>query len=689
MSFDPRWQLLDRIWKSDTSVRVYDISLGDPASKADIVVDNATVASFDANGLTLASGIAVSEFSIDGTLSGDSTSVVATEYAVKTYVDAQIGALTQDRIVDGDSSVVVSDDASDSTSRVDFNLDNTLYMSLTEDGLLFDETSNFLATNSRIKGFDSDITLGGYDGMDVGGFATNDYAPTQLAVRSYIDGIHSQMNEPTGFANLTDSEYGIDGTATFYIQPVGGSYQLFMTGQRWVQTTREEVEISDVEGLHYIYFDTDGILKETTTFTIQLLYTRGYCAVCYWDATNKEVLYLGDERHGITMDGKTHANIHIYRGTLYYSGLALGDLTPDSTGASDVDVQFSVSNGLITDEDISHVIPAQTFPANIPIWYLDGAANWRKDAATAYPLKSAGTGRAGWNKDTAGTWSVEEAADGAYVLSHVFATNDADMPVIIILGQAEYLTLTAARIGASNEINALVAADLPFAEFLPIATVIYETSDSFTNTPKARLVTNDEGSSWTDWRTSGLSSAPGTATDHGSLSGLANDDHLQYARLTGLRPFTGNQEFQAGIDVSGGTFALATGTTVNDLSTDGTLSGNSDDSLVTEKAIKTYVDTEISDLEARLDLINIVEVSSDSTAITGDVVLVDTTAGDVTITLQEHPEGRIMVKKVTTDANSVVVTAASGLVDNAASRSFYTPYEAYTYICDGTDFYVF
>ena len=45
---------------------------------------------------------------------------------------------------------------------------------------------------------------------------------------------------------------------------------------------------------------------------------------------------------------------------------------------------------------------------------------------------------------------------------------------------------------------------------------------------------------------------------------------------------------------SKGVFKLNTGTTVNDISTDGTFTDNSDNSLVTEKAIKTYIDTAIS-----------------------------------------------------------------------------------------------
>ena len=48
-------------------------------------------ANLSSNGLTLASGTSVNEFSIDGTLVGNSDDAVPTEKAVKTYVDGEIG----------------------------------------------------------------------------------------------------------------------------------------------------------------------------------------------------------------------------------------------------------------------------------------------------------------------------------------------------------------------------------------------------------------------------------------------------------------------------------------------------------------------------------------------------------------------------------------------------------------------
>jgi len=694
MSYDPRWEQLNRIWNSDTSVEVSSTNNGDPASGADIKVDGTTVATFDASGLTLANGVGINEFSIDATLIGDSTSVVPTEYAVKTYVDNQFATLTQDRIVDGDSLVQVIDDpagdATSSNSVVIFSLDSATRMELAADGLQLSYEGHG-ADNARIVSFSNDNTMGGYNATGVGVNGSEIYVPTQHAVRSYIDKIHYDMKEPTGFPTRSNSQYGIDQTgssSTFYIEPTASAYSIYVRGQEFVKSVREEVAITDVEGLHYIYFDQSGVLQHTTTWSSTIILDHAYVAVLYWNATSKEVIYLGDERHGITMDGRTHLNIHVSRGTTYLTGLSLGNLTPDSTGDADIDVQFSVEAGYILDEDITLTIPVHTFPANIPMWYLDGAANWRTEAADAYPVINRGSGRVAWNKDTAGTWSQDEATEGYYVLTHVIATNDADQPVIGIVGQSEYSTLEAARVGATNELNTLVSSDLPFSEFVPIATVIYQTSSAYGNTPKARLVSNDEGSSWTDWRTSGLSPAVGTATDHGSLSGLANDDHLQYSRTDGTRDITGLQTFLAGVTVSGGSLLLASGASINEFSTDGTLVGNSDTAAPTEQAVKTYVDTEIQELRNELDLINIREVYSDTTAVTGDVILVDTTAGNVTIDLQEHPDGKIMVKKVTTDSNSVIVQGG-GLIDNLAARSFSTAYEAYTYICDGSNFYVF
>ena len=52
------------------------------------------------------------------------------------------------------------------------------------------------------------------------------------------------------------------------------------------------------------------------------------------------------------------------------------------------------------------------------------------------------------------------------------------------------------------------------------------------------------------------------------------------------------------LGIRAATAQLTSGTSVNEFSTDGTLAGNSDDAIPTEKAVKTYVDNEISGVSA-------------------------------------------------------------------------------------------
>ncbi|MDD4909316.1 MAG: tail fiber domain-containing protein [Candidatus Omnitrophica bacterium] len=59
--------------------------------------------------LQLQSGASISEFSTDGTLADDSDTAVPTEKAVKTYVDTEIGGISQDKITEGDTTVEVVD----------------------------------------------------------------------------------------------------------------------------------------------------------------------------------------------------------------------------------------------------------------------------------------------------------------------------------------------------------------------------------------------------------------------------------------------------------------------------------------------------------------------------------------------------------------------------------------------------
>jgi hypothetical protein len=80
---------------------------------------------------------------------------------------------------------------------------------------------------------------------------------------------------------------------------------------------------------------------------------------------------------------------------------------------------------------------------------------------------------------------------------HIAATNDVENPIVAILGNT-YNTKSAARAGANTEFAAM--SGLPFAEFVRLGTVIYQVSNTYTNTTKARVVSTDDGSAYIDYR---------------------------------------------------------------------------------------------------------------------------------------------------------------------------------------------
>jgi len=358
---------------------------------------------------------------------------------------------------------------------------------------------------------------------------------------SYIeDGkkAHTAMadaEEPTGFINRTDSTLHFDeSTRTVTIS---GTYSFYEDGVKYTKTD-ESIVISADTGIHGIYYEV-GTLTDTLTVTEPIVRTKPLVAYVYWDDTISGSIYFADERHGITMDGATHSYLHFTVGTQWLSGLPLNTMDVDGSGNDASAAQFGVDSGAIVDEDIYHVIAAQSWPANLPVYYQEGASGtWKRTTPNDYPVIPDVGGRLAYNEFTGGVWQQTEISNNDFVLCHVFATNDIDYPVVSIQGQNDYGTINQARTGAGDEIATLVTAGMPFEEFTPIATIIYQTGNGYSNAVKARVRSTDTGDDYVDWRFTNIQPSAGSVNDHGALSGLTDDDHLQYSRADGTRAFS-------------------------------------------------------------------------------------------------------------------------------------------------------
>jgi hypothetical protein len=371
---------------------------------------------------------------------------------------------------------------------------------------------------------------------------SNTLYPTQNAVKVYVDGqvttidtnidaYRELQKEPTGFPNRTDSTFSfVDGTRVFTVQPVAGSYDVYVKGKKFTKTGPQSITISNVAGNHFFYFDSTGALNETLTFDASLVTDNALIADVYWNTDTSSHHYFGDERHGLIMDGGTHSYLHTVFGARYISGCALQGFSVNGTGNLAANAQFTADSGSIRDEDILHQFAAVS---TIPILYRQGTL-WRRKTADAFPVIYSGTagytgaqGRLPYNQLVSGSWQFTQVANSAFVMVHFFATNDVTSAIYGIQGIATYNSITDARINANLEISTL--SGLPFAEFVPIGSVIFETATGYTNAPKARVRSTDTGADYVDFRGTQLyAPAAGSSTSHGLLSGLNNDDHLQY-----------------------------------------------------------------------------------------------------------------------------------------------------------------
>lgn len=326
--------------------------------------------------------------------------------------------------------------------------------------------------------------------------------------------------DPTGFIDRNETILSWDHPGrTLTIQPAVTQFVFWLKGYRYIVTTNQSKQISITNGLHYLYFD-DSLTLIDDEFPPTNLLIKGVVltSLLYWNNIQSIAIHVADERHGMVISWSTHDYLHFTFGTRYISGLLLDSFTIGD-GSLDSHAQLDCANGIIKDEDIeisiTNNIPQQLTPIlQAPVFYRAGVDLWYRTEADNFPVVYSGkqgyvagvittiytgaSGRPAYNQNNAGTWQLTEVGAGNFFLIHFFATNDIYYPIITILGINVYTKEKEAQDAAYSEIQSLTG--LPFIEFTPIGSVIYEGDETFANTPKARVIQTDIGTNYIDFR---------------------------------------------------------------------------------------------------------------------------------------------------------------------------------------------
>lgn len=228
----------------------------------------------------------------------------------------------------------------------------------------------------------------------------------------------------SGFPNRTDSTIGMNG-ANFEIAPAVSTFDFWSDGTKFTKSGTDAVAISNDKTLHFVYYDTSGVLQVSTS-AWDLLAGTSPVATVFKDGAN---YVITEERHGWRRSRDWHNWAHRTIGARYDSGL---------TGTF-LDATFSVVQGVVADEDIFYDTGGAK--TTCQLWYRDtGLAAMRVELGVATPYKAA-VGVIQY--DNAGV--LTNVSNNRFVNSYVYATNVPAYPIVVVVGQAEYVTLAGAQ----------------------------------------------------------------------------------------------------------------------------------------------------------------------------------------------------------------------------------------------------
>jgi hypothetical protein len=356
-----------------------------------------------------------------------------------------------------------------------------------------------------------------------------------ITATGYVTGIgNTDMLEPSGF-----SADGVTGSAITFIAGTGPTgrqltitgtnFPIYINGVRSLKNT-ETITINDTTGSHWVYYNSAGTLSQSTTvsdFSLPLI------ATVYWNTVIDKGL-VGLERHGITMDWKTHQLLHDTVGSRYASGL---------TGTFR-NTTFDTTEGVIWDEDIKINVGAQT---TCTLLYKNGAADFEwLETQTKYYYEDGGSD-INYNNGNV----LTPVGANQYVAYWIFATNDATTPIVSLMGQRVDTTIANAR--TNNKYESLTLGALPFQEMkLLYRVIVRNDATPYEEVQDLRAISN-------------LPAGTFVATDHGVLTGLGDDDHSQYwaDETIGTRTGTYSTSGKVGIGTTNPISSLAVSGNVN------------------------------------------------------------------------------------------------------------------------------
>ena len=312
------------------------------------------------------------------------------------------------------------------------------------------------------------------------------------------------------------------------VTPTGATFRFWIDGVQFIKTGAQVSGTAHgtTTGKYFFYYDSAGVLQTSAVETPWSIRDRTVTpvALVYWNSTLSDGVCFY-ECHTADRVLEIHYNLHFSRGTQFISGYDLTGYTPGT--ASDAAVTFAIASGVVADEDIRFTSSAVADGGPYVIFYRSGADGaWLWSATNTFPF-AYGTTYPSYNQWTGATWQLTEASGSgvAQYLNYYICATTAVTPqaaqAFLIPGQTVHASLTSAQ---AEGLSSLSLGTLPFEEVAPLYRVTFEFKNSYAGAHKTKITQITSIKNQTVTVTGGSVGI----TDHGALTGLADDDHPQY-----------------------------------------------------------------------------------------------------------------------------------------------------------------
>lgn len=374
-----------------------------------------------------------------------------------------------------------------------------------------------------------------------------DYSPNDVVLYNgvyYVRLLEPNPGYPPG------TVYWDSGHDKYWAEEYLQNFIFFCRGKKFIKYLPDSISIPDdigglVPGTYYIYYNANGLIsRKTTPFNFKLDTPIAIVVI----GEDRKVLHVGEERHGISMDWATQYYLQRTFGTQAIDGgFNIGNYVIDGTGTTDSDYQFSLTGGIIYDEDSDFEITHSATPtlegeqilepiANLPVFYRTNG-HWSKKDVSPTPIYTDVNGVPYINEKVGANWTASLVGNNAYYAIWIVATNSLIQPIIAIAGQRTDSSIAAAK--NNNIYSNLDLSGIPATEFYPLYRVIFQHKTTFTNSTQSNI------QDVLDIRSVTGSAAGATASipEHGELIGLLDDDHTQYVHISNPRTIVAKHIF--------------------------------------------------------------------------------------------------------------------------------------------------